>query len=106
MERQGARPAGARPGNAPGLADDSPDKYLAAAPKYVEQMYAGARQPLRELHDRFADVLMMIASEAAEDPDLLHGAPYSTPVRRLDEAAAVKHPDLAWRPREGAGDPA
>ncbi len=53
--------------------------------------------------DRFAEVLLRIAEEAAEDPDLLHGAPYSTPVRRLDEAAAVKSPDLAWRPREGTG---
>ncbi len=53
--------------------------------------------------DRFADVLLAIAAEAAEDPDLLHGAPYTTPVRRLDEAAAVKEPDLAWRPQEGAG---
>jgi glycine dehydrogenase subunit 2 len=50
--------------------------------------------------DRFADVLITIAAEAAADPELLHGAPYSTPVRRLDEAAAVKHPDLAWRPPE------
>lgn len=52
--------------------------------------------------DRFAAVLLTIAGEAAEDPDLLHGAPYTTPVRRLDEAAAVKEPDLAWRPQEGA----
>ncbi|MRS12441.1 MAG: glycine dehydrogenase subunit 2 [Actinobacteria bacterium] len=48
--------------------------------------------------DRFAAVLLRIAEEAAENPDLLHGAPYTTPVRRLDEAAAVKRPDLAWRP--------
>jgi glycine dehydrogenase subunit 2 len=53
--------------------------------------------------DRFAEVLLRIAREAAEDPDLLHGAPYTTPVRRLDEAAAVKNPDLAWRPGEDAG---
>lgn len=53
--------------------------------------------------DRFAEVLLRIAREAAEDPELLHGAPYSTPVRRLDESAAVKNPDLAWRP-EGDRD--
>lgn len=52
--------------------------------------------------DRFAAVMLLIAAEAAADPDLLHGAPYSTPVRRLDEAAAVKNPDLAWVPRSGA----
>jgi glycine dehydrogenase subunit 2 len=48
--------------------------------------------------DRFAAVLRRIAQEAVEDPDLLHGAPYTTPVRRLDEAAAVKNADVAWRP--------
>ena len=48
--------------------------------------------------DRFAEVMLRIAEEAANDPEMLHGAPYTTPVRRLDEAAAVKNPDLAWRP--------
>jgi len=48
--------------------------------------------------DRFADAMLAIAVEAAEDPDLLHGAPYTTPVRRLDEARAVKQPDFRWRP--------
>ncbi|MHB1324385.1 MAG: aminomethyl-transferring glycine dehydrogenase subunit GcvPB, partial [Coriobacteriia bacterium] len=48
--------------------------------------------------DRFASVLLRIAEEAAENPGLLQAAPYTTPVRRLDEAAAIKQPDLAWRP--------
>jgi glycine dehydrogenase subunit 2 len=48
--------------------------------------------------DRFADAMLAIAVEAAEDPELLHGAPYTTPVRRLDEVRAVKNPDLRWRP--------
>jgi glycine dehydrogenase subunit 2 len=48
--------------------------------------------------DRFADAMMAIAAEAESDPELLHGAPYTTPVRRLDEARAVKQPDLRWRP--------
>jgi len=50
--------------------------------------------------DRFADAMLAIAVEAAEDPELLHGAPYTTPVRRLDEARAVRQPDLRWRPAE------
>jgi glycine dehydrogenase subunit 2 len=53
--------------------------------------------------ERFASVLRSIAREAVEDPDLLHGAPYSTPVRRLDEAAAVKNADVAWSPGDGSG---
>lgn len=48
--------------------------------------------------DRFAMALRVIAEEARQDPELLHGAPYTTPVRRLDEAAAVKRADIAWRP--------
>ncbi len=48
--------------------------------------------------DRLVDAMLAIADEAAKDPELLHGAPYSTPVRRLDEARAVKQPDLRWRP--------
>lgn len=54
--------------------------------------------------DRFADVLVRIAEEAAADPELLAGAPYTTPVRRLDEAAAVKRPDLAWRSGEDSAE--
>jgi glycine dehydrogenase subunit 2 len=50
--------------------------------------------------DRFADAMLAIAAEAASDPDLLHGAPYTTPVRRLDEARAVKRPDLRWKNAE------
>jgi glycine dehydrogenase subunit 2 len=50
--------------------------------------------------DRFAAAMLAIAEEAATDPDLLRGAPYTTPVRRLDEARAVKQPDLRWKPAE------
>ncbi|MCE5202995.1 MAG: aminomethyl-transferring glycine dehydrogenase subunit GcvPB [Actinomycetia bacterium] len=56
-----------------------------------------------ETLDRFADVMLAIAEEAKSDPEMLHGAPYSTPVRRLDEARAAREPDLAWKPmRDGA----
>jgi len=41
--------------------------------------------------------MLAIAAEAATDPDLLHGAPYDTPVRRLDEARAARQPDLRWQ---------
>ena len=33
-----------------------------------------------------------ILREGAEDPELARNAPYATPVRRLDEAGAAKHP--------------
>jgi glycine dehydrogenase subunit 2 len=48
--------------------------------------------------DAFAGTLLAIAEEARTDPDLTKGAPYTSPVRRLDEARAAKQPDLRWRP--------
>jgi glycine dehydrogenase subunit 2 len=46
----------------------------------------------KETLDAFADALAQILAEAAEDPEIARGAPYSTPVRRLDEVAAAKRP--------------
>ncbi len=46
----------------------------------------------KETLDAFADVIAAILKEAAEDPEVARGAPYSTPVRRLDEVAAAKRP--------------
>jgi glycine cleavage system P protein (glycine dehydrogenase) subunit 2 len=46
----------------------------------------------RETLDAFAEALAEILREAAEDPSIAREAPYSTPVRRLDEAAAAKRP--------------
>jgi glycine dehydrogenase subunit 2 len=46
----------------------------------------------KEALDAFADVVAEILREGAEDPELARHAPYSTPVRRLDEAAAAKRP--------------
>ena len=39
-----------------------------------------------------ADVVAAILREAREDPTIAREAPYTTPVRRLDEAAAAKRP--------------
>jgi len=46
--------------------------------------------------DRFVAVCEQIQREAREDPDLLRTAPHTTPVSRLDEAAAARRPDLRW----------
>jgi glycine dehydrogenase subunit 2 len=48
----------------------------------------------RETLDRFAVLIAEILREAAEDPEIARGAPYTTPVRRLDEAGAARHPVL------------
>jgi glycine dehydrogenase subunit 2 len=46
----------------------------------------------RETLDAFADAIAAILAEAAENPQVAAGAPYTTPVRRLDEVAAAKRP--------------
>jgi glycine dehydrogenase subunit 2 len=46
----------------------------------------------RETLDAFAEALAEILREAQEDPQVARNAPYTTPVRRLDEAGAAKRP--------------
>ncbi len=46
----------------------------------------------RETLDAFAEAVAEILREAGDDPELARNAPYTTPVRRLDEAAAAKRP--------------
>jgi glycine dehydrogenase subunit 2 len=48
----------------------------------------------REELDAFADAMLAIAREAAEDPQVLRTAPHTTLVGRLDEVRAVKQPVL------------
>ncbi len=48
----------------------------------------------RETLDRFVEILVELLQEAAEDPEVARGAPYDTPVRRLDEAGAARRPVL------------
>jgi glycine dehydrogenase subunit 2 len=51
----------------------------------------------REDLDRLVVALRAIVVEAREDPELLHDAPVSMPVRRLDEAEAARRPVLRQR---------
>ncbi|MDQ7793012.1 MAG: aminomethyl-transferring glycine dehydrogenase subunit GcvPB [bacterium] len=60
----------------------------------VEPTETESRQTL----DAFAGTMAHIAGEAESDPDLVKGAPHTTPVKRLDEALAARKPNLRWRP--------
>jgi glycine dehydrogenase subunit 2 len=46
----------------------------------------------KETLDAFADAIAAVLREAEGDPEIARNAPYTTPVRRLDEAAAAKRP--------------
>jgi glycine dehydrogenase subunit 2 len=48
----------------------------------------------KETLDRFAGIVAEVLREAREDPEIARNAPYSTPVRRLDEARAARNPVL------------
>lgn len=50
----------------------------------------------KETLDAFAAAMLQVAREASEDPDLIHEAPVTTPVRRLDEARAARQLKLRW----------
>lgn len=49
-----------------------------------------------ETIDRFIEVMRLIADEAATDPEMVKTAPHNTPIRRLDETTAAKHPVLRY----------
>jgi len=51
--------------------------------------------------DAFAKAMKAIAKEAHKDPDLLHNAPHTTPVRRCDEVKAARELVLCcWMPED------
>ncbi len=51
----------------------------------------------KESLDGFCEAMLAIAREAEEEPELVRGAPYTAPLRRLDEATAARKPVLRWR---------
>ena len=60
----------------------------------------------KEALDGFADSIRSILEEAREDPEVARNAPYTTPVRRLDEAGAARRPVVRQRrERENGGPP-
>jgi glycine cleavage system P protein (glycine dehydrogenase) subunit 2 len=64
----------------------------------------------KETLDAFADAMLSIAREAAEEPEVIKDAPHGRPVRRVDEVLAARravvkygfeeHPDLGGEPIE------
>ncbi len=53
----------------------------------------------KEELDGFIAAMKEIAHDARTKPQQVKGAPYKTPVRRLDDVKAARELDLAWRPR-------
>ena len=53
----------------------------------------------KEALDGFVEAMVAIQREAEEDAARVKGAPYTLPVRRLDDVRAAKQLDLTWKPR-------
>ena len=51
-----------------GLEDGDPDAYLAAAPKYVETMFAGKRAGLKPIYDKLLKLGLSIGKDAKACP--------------------------------------
>ncbi|UZE95746.1 aminomethyl-transferring glycine dehydrogenase subunit GcvPB [Alkalimarinus alittae] len=48
--------------------------------------------------DGFVDAMIQILKEAENSPDLVKGAPYSQPVKRLDDVKAARELDVSYKP--------
>ncbi len=51
----------------------------------------------KETIDSFIAVMRQIALEARENPDLVKSAPHNTPIGRVDDVLAAKHPIVTYR---------
>ncbi len=51
----------------------------------------------KETIDGFIEVMHKIAKEAKENPELVKGAPHHTPIGRVDDVLAAKHPVVTFR---------
>jgi len=49
--------------------------------------------------DRFIEVMIQIAKECEQNPEIVKSSPKSTPVSRLNETQAARNPKLKWEPQ-------
>ena len=51
----------------------------------------------KERLDEFIETMIQIANEVEVNPEKVLSAPHTTPVKRVDETLAARHPDLTYR---------
>ena len=54
----------------------------------------------KEALDGFVEAMTQIRAEAENEPETVKQAPYSLPVRRLDDVRAARQLDVAWKAAE------
>lgn len=50
----------------------------------------------KEVLDEFAELMIKIANECSTNPEKVLSAPHTTPVKKIDEVTAARHPDLKY----------
>lgn len=50
----------------------------------------------KEMLDDFVETMIQIAKTAKENPEEILSAPHTTPVKKIDEVQAARHPDLKY----------
>lgn len=50
----------------------------------------------KEILDEFVDTMLLIAQESKTNPEKILSAPHTTPVKKIDEVTAARHPDLKY----------
>jgi glycine dehydrogenase subunit 2 len=63
---------------------------------YEAMMIEPTETESRETLDRFVDAMLAIAQECQDNPELVLNAPHTTPVKKVDEVAAARNPDLNY----------
>lgn len=51
----------------------------------------------KEVLDNFIDIMLKIAREIEEHPEEVLKSPQTTPIKKVDETLAARHPDLVWK---------
>lgn len=51
----------------------------------------------KETMDHFVEIMLKVAKEIEEDPELVLEAPLTTPVSKVDETYAARNPNLRWK---------
>lgn len=51
----------------------------------------------KEVLDEFIEIMLKIAKEVDENPEIILSAPNSTPIKKVDETLAARKPDLNYR---------
>lgn len=51
----------------------------------------------KEVLDGFIDTMLKIAKEIEENPEEVLKSPQTTPIKKVDETLAARHPDLTYK---------